>query len=120
MSLDFAGVKSANEQLTVIINELYENIHHLQADKRSLIKPYILAAEATQIFNSIGATLQKLKYGASNEFVANPSELASRLEQWFYQYKTVWRSVSKESELYRLQEVIVWYADELRSLIILD
>jgi hypothetical protein len=119
MSLDFTGVKSANEQLTVIINELYENIHHLQADKRSLIKPYILAAEATQLFNSIGATLQQLKYGASNDAAVNPGELASRLEKWFYQYKTIWRSISKESELYRIQEVIVWYADELRSLIIL-
>jgi hypothetical protein len=117
MSLDFAGVKAANEQLTVIINELYENLRHLQNDKRSLIKPYILAAEATQIFNSIGATLQQLKYGVSNEAAANPSVLASRLEQWFYQYKTIWRSISKESELYRLQEVIVWYAEELRCLV---
>lgn len=116
MSMDFAGAKSSNDQLEVIIKELYENIHYLPTDKRSLIKPYILAAEATQIFNSIGATLQQFKYGASNEAAENPCELACRLERWFYHYKTVWRSISKESELYRIQEVIVWYADELRSL----
>ncbi len=115
LSLDFSGAKSANNRLTVIINELYENLHYLQSDKRSLIKPYILAAEATQIFNRIGATLQQLKYGASNEAATNPCKLAGCLEQWFYQYKAVWRTISKESELYRLQEVILWYADELRS-----
>jgi hypothetical protein len=117
MSLDFTGIMAANDQLTVIIKELYDTIRYLQADKRSLIKPYILAAEATQIFNSIGATLQQLKYGTLNKVVDRPDELACRLEHWFYQYKIIWRSISKESELYRLQEVIVWYADELRSLI---
>lgn len=117
MALDFTGAKVANDQLALIIQGLYENIRFIPIEKRSIIKSYILAAEATQIFNSIGATLQKYQYNASNAAAENPVALACRLEQWFHQYKSVWRSISKESELYRLQEVIIWYADTLRSLI---
>ncbi|MDO4322386.1 MAG: glycoside hydrolase family 20 zincin-like fold domain-containing protein [Lachnospiraceae bacterium] len=40
--------------------------------------------------------------------------LAARLEEWFYQYKKIWRSVSRESELYRVQDVIFWCDDYLR------
>ncbi len=42
-------------------------------------------------------------------------QLATRLEEWFYQYKIVWRSISRESELYRIQNVIFWCADALRA-----
>lgn len=116
MSIDFMEVKSVNAQLTCIIRALYDNLRSLQPDKRGLVKPYILAAEASQLFNQIGAILQQRKYGEASNTNDNPQELAGRLEQWFYQYKAVWRTVSKESELYRLQEVIVWYANELRDL----
>ncbi len=116
MSLDFTGVKAANDRIELIIKEFYGMIRHLMPEKRSLIMPYILAAEGMQIFNSIGATLQQIKYGASNEAADHPNKLACDLEHWFHQYKNIWRSVSKESELYRIQEVIIWYADELRSL----
>ena len=37
------------------------------------------------------------------------------LEEWFYDYKALWRSVSRESELYRIQNVVYWYADFLRE-----
>ena len=40
--------------------------------------------------------------------------LAEELEKWLYHYKEIYRSVSKESELYRIQELIVWYGDYLR------
>ena len=32
--------------------------------------------------------------------------LAEELERWFYEYKQLWRSVSRESELFRIQNVI--------------
>ena len=41
--------------------------------------------------------------------------LAAQLEEWFLFYKEVWRSVSRESELYRIQEVVFRYADLLRE-----
>lgn len=41
--------------------------------------------------------------------------LAGKLETWFYYYKKEWRTVSRESELYRIQNVINEVADRLRS-----
>ena len=41
--------------------------------------------------------------------------LAEELENWLYHYKEIYRSVSRESELSRIQEIIVWYADYLRG-----
>ena len=40
---------------------------------------------------------------------------AEELENWLYHYKEIYRSVSRESELSRIQEIIVWYADYLRG-----
>jgi len=41
--------------------------------------------------------------------------LAEELENWLYHYKEIYRSVSRESELSRIQEIIIWYADYLRG-----
>ena len=41
--------------------------------------------------------------------------LAARLEHWFYYYKQEWRITSRESELYRTQNVINELADRLRG-----
>ena len=42
--------------------------------------------------------------------------LAEALEYWLHDYKELWRSTSRESELFRIQNVICAYADWLRSL----
>ena len=41
--------------------------------------------------------------------------LAEELEHWYQRYKELWRTVSRESELYRISEVIAWYGDYLRE-----
>jgi len=45
----------------------------------------------------------------------NRWRLAEELEEWLYQYKRIWRTVSRESELCRIEEVVFWYADRLRE-----
>ena len=42
--------------------------------------------------------------------------LAEELEYWLYDYKKLWRSVSREAELHRIEHVICQYADWLRTL----
>jgi hexosaminidase len=116
LGLNLDGAKAANEALEEIIERFYRILASLPENRRSLIKPYILAAEGIMIFNRIGATIGLVRYHVKNEAAAEPAALATQLEKWFYHYKEIWRSVSKESELYRLQELILWYADELRTL----
>ena len=114
-ALDFTITSQANAKLQEGMNQLYRGIIHLDPSKRQLVKPYLIAAEGMLLFNTIGATLQQYRYGLMNLAAEEPTKLADRLEQWFRHYKEGWRSVSKEAELYRVQEVIFWYADLLRD-----
>ncbi|MCX4316420.1 MAG: hypothetical protein OSJ52_07240 [Lachnospiraceae bacterium] len=41
--------------------------------------------------------------------------MAAELEHWYRRYRLLWYTVSRESELYRIGEVIGWYGDYLRS-----
>lgn len=114
-SIEFGNVNAVNHTIHQGIHQLYKNLKYLDTGKRNQVKPYIVAAEGIMLFNTIGATLCKEKYGMDNEAAVNPKTLAKQLEHWFYTYKEVWRSVSRESELYRIQNVVIWYADRLRE-----
>ncbi len=115
-SIDFTHAKAVNESVREGIQSLYRDLTQLELTKRSLVLPYIVAAEGMALFNTVGATLQQYRCGVENAQAAVPGELAKQLEHWFHEYKRIWRTVSKESELYRLQNIILWYADQLRDL----
>ena len=55
------------------------------------------------------------RFGAEPVIAVDGKRLAAELEEWFLFYKEVWRSVSRESELYRIQDVVFGYADLLRG-----
>ena len=40
-------------------------------------------------------------------------ETARALEGWLQRYEAQWREVSKESELWRIRDVTLWYASRL-------
>ncbi|MDF2541512.1 MAG: hypothetical protein K0S47_1230 [Herbinix sp.] len=114
--LDLSRSSVANENLRNGIQRVYEGIIHLDGKMRYVVKPYIVAADGMMLFNSIGATISQRKYSINNDSAMEPTILAVQLENWFYSYKEIWRTVSKESELYRIQNVMNWYADLLREL----
>ena len=96
-----------------------------------MVYPYLLAAQGIQIFNQIGELLLDAVCGDAGcaqtdfdradagknrtEFSRRAYDTASALEEWYYHYRTLWNTVSRESELYRVSEVIFWYADTLRE-----
>ncbi|WP_035766301.1 glycoside hydrolase family 20 zincin-like fold domain-containing protein [Butyrivibrio sp. NC2002] len=43
------------------------------------------------------------------------AQTAADLEKWMYHYKKVWRTDSRESELYRIENIFYSYADVLRN-----
>lgn len=63
------------------------------------------AAEAIRLWNCAGHAVS-----CGRKDVA----LAKVLEGWLYRYEQSWREVSKESELWRIRDVTVWYACQLR------
>lgn len=114
--VDFAKVKDANDKLDTLKAKLYGILASMDTSKRHLVKPYLVAADGIAIFNTIGATIAAYVYDYKTTAKEAPDKLAGNLEAWFYDFKGVWRSISKESELFRVQEVINWYADYLRDL----
>ena len=54
--------------------------------------------------------------GCTYESMPDSWALAKELETWFYFYKRVYRSISEESELRYIQELVCWYGDYLRQI----
>jgi hexosaminidase len=115
-SLDFSRAEEANSRLQELVGKLYQSIPALSDQVRYLAQAYILAAEGMMIFNRIGSFPSQTEGQTGKIAYRELDGLAQSLENWFYHYKECWRRSSKESELYRIQDVIVWYADRLREL----
>ena len=71
------------------------------------LKAYFLMSDGQMLLN----TFARFIYGEKPDC----RELAVQLEEWFLEYKDLWRQTSRESELFRLGEVIFWMADTLRE-----
>lgn len=78
---------------------------------RKELLPIYLGAEAIRIFNKIGLAVSGEPFTADELNI-----LAGRLEKWFMSYKELWRSVSRESEMYQLADMIWSYSDRLRDM----
>lgn len=108
-----AEAAEKNDRMREIVSELAACIRNMDSSTRGSVKPYLLAAEGMQIMNRIGWVIAEAAGGTIHSKEA--WELAEALEKWYYQYRILWHTVSRESELYRIGEVIFWYADYLRE-----
>lgn len=115
-------VDEKNRHLEAIERELYAQIKYLDSRTRALVWPYTVAVQGIRLFNEVG------KAAASRDFASLLGEhnitfeqmpdcwqLAKELETWLYHYKKMYRAISKESELRRIEELVCWYGDWLRE-----
>lgn len=71
------------------------------------------------LFNKIALLINNLKSGnLKSELKSNfnSKQLAVDLEYFLKDYHQLWLSISRESEFYRIRDIINWYADYLRDL----
>lgn len=101
--------REAAEQLEEIKDELYASVARLPVEQKEQIHAYLVAVQGMILLQKLGMALSDKTCSAQR------LELAESLEHWLYDYKALWRSVSRESELFRIQHVICRYADWLRS-----
>lgn len=107
--------ESALSRLQDIKNRLYALQPELPKEKRPLIHAYFTAIDGIRIFGLIQVYLTKRRCTEREDTGIQGRYLAAELEEWFYYYKELWRSASRESELHRIQETVCWYADLLRA-----
>jgi len=87
-----------------------------RADERRTLQAQLVAVYGQRLFNALGRSLavcHGVLPGAQD--ASADRGLADALEIWFESYATVWRQVSRESELGRIASVIWGFADILRK-----
>ena len=114
--VDFTKITAANEQLIEDERKLCRLLKCIDSSTRKIAHPYQIATRGIHIFNAIGEIVGQLAAGNLSKQSSDLKLLATRLEYWHNRYKELWRTVSKESELCNISDVIYWYADFLRDL----
>lgn len=118
-NLWIAEVEQKNSNIRELVDRLTDATARIQCDK-SIIYSYLLHAKGQELLNLVAGYVGEKCFGIdliSAEVTDSALQaLAGRLEEWFMAYKNNWRVSSRESELYRVQEVIFWYADLLRDI----
>lgn len=105
-----------NHNIDQQISELYAVVGSLPAAAKDTVCAYMIAGEGQKLLNSLLPILTRQIAGRPGCGAANPKKLAEDLENWLFTYRALWKSVSKESEFYRIANVYYWYADFLRAL----
>lgn len=86
------------------------------ADTRRTLQAQLTAVHGQRLFNALGRSLA-VRHGVlpGAQDARADRNLAAALETWFESYATLWRQVSRESELKRIASVVWGFADILRK-----
>ncbi len=104
--LDLSTVEDANRQVSHIAASLTDSVQHMDSSSAGILHCWLNACEGIMVWNLVGAAVQSKRKDAA---------LAQRLERWLWQYEQQWMQVSKPSELWRIREMVRWYAALLRT-----
>jgi hypothetical protein len=108
---DIQTAIAANKQ---IIDALYAHMNQLNHESLSDL---MLMAQGILLFNQIGLVIKNELYCKEKVKVdIDKYQLATTLESWYTDYQKSWRKDSKESELFRIGNIIFKYADLLRTI----
>lgn len=102
-------VPTENAAIAAALERLDEAAAQLRPDQRQLLQAVHTAADGASIFNEIGLYLSQEPSPEQGD------ALAVRLENWLYAFLQLWRGVSKETTVRRVQRVVTDYANVLRG-----
>ena len=114
--IDTDNLKEANVEIINNVNLLLNKISSVNLEGKKLIRKIELFANGQILMHEIMEAIGRKYYNKGASISKEECfELASKIEHWMYAYKKNWRQDSRESELYRIEEVFYWYSDALRS-----
>lgn len=105
-ALDLSHVEEANRKVDTIAAALTASAQHMDSSAAGILQCWLNACEGIMVWNLVGAAVQNGSRDAG---------LARRLECWLRQYEQQWLQISKPSELWRIREMVRWYAALLRT-----
>lgn len=104
-------------QTAITLEKEFAKLAFSATHNKSDMQEFINSARGIQLMDTFALTLIQDKVGTAKATPAlNPTELACGLEIWFTEFATIWRKRNKESELYRIREVIAYLCNYLRDL----
>lgn len=101
--------------LDELLCKMYQNIGNIEAAHRKEMKAYLVAVEGIKLFDQLGVVVCHREYDTDWAPLPDEKQLALDLETWLYDYKQVYREVSRQSELSRVESLVCWYGDYLRA-----
>lgn len=111
-NLDTNKIVKGYEVAVEVEEKLTELSYKIKNNKFDL-QEFIISARGIQLMDAFFAEVLKNKY-KNNESIIEPNKLAESLEEWFCDYADIWRKRNKESELYRIREVVAKVCSYLR------
>lgn len=115
MQVSESQLKTAVYKCGEIINSLKQNESGSYAYLQEEMLEYYLAARGVALMQELTLIIKEREYGQNVFPMDTTYELASKLEYWLMDYCTEWRTVSRESELYRIKEFIWQICSILRK-----
>ena len=105
----YHNIRELEKELSALHNSVYEN-------KKADLKEFLVSADGLALFQALLLVIKKKFLGQTDTgLLLSPQELAVRLEYWFTGYKAAWRRRNKESELFRIKDVIMGICRLLRG-----
>jgi hypothetical protein len=109
-------IKAAYDRIREIeasISQLHQTVYE---DRKQDVLEFLVAADGLALFQALLTVIKKKFFGQSKtELIFSPNDLAVKLEYWFSRYKAAWRARNKESELFRIKDVIMGICGLLRE-----
>ncbi|HEY5576641.1 MAG TPA: hypothetical protein VIK34_07995, partial [Clostridiaceae bacterium] len=99
-------LKASIARCEEIIKYLKQNDIASRADFHQEMSEYYLAARGVALMQGLTLVIKKHEYHQNVDPLDTPPEIAGKLESWLMDYCNAWRTVSRESELYRIKEFI--------------
>lgn len=104
----YEKAKEIEERLLILSTKL---------NNKEVVEEFILSANGIALINDFFLTLLKEDFNKNEVATFNTTkDIAKDFEKWLYDYSIKWRENNKESELYRIRDVIIYVCDYLRDI----
>lgn len=112
---ELSGTKEAIRELSCIADELCRLLTQLPRETRYLIHDSLVLIRGMELFQKAGVLISARWHHSDPMLPESGAFLSSALEEWFLYYREIWMRDGREAELYRIRDVVCWYADLLRK-----
>ena len=111
----FRELKEENNVLNNLEKNLLTIAISLDTSKRYIIQYLDNTIQGIRLWNCVG-DIVKRKEESKSITKDEAWSLSSEIEQWFMEYKELWRTSSKEGDLKHVGDIVFWYCNMLREL----